>query len=107
MASRQRSRRRIVTREDEYRLFIGLPRDLRELKPGLREAFVRYLSRKTLADLRRRQAINRSQTRFAFARHNDLALSNLQIMMEILAAAVMRREFPEQSDACNATGCGR
>jgi hypothetical protein len=70
-----------------------LPHDLRQATRAQIREMVDYLSQKPLKDLRRRQSLNEQQTKAAYEQGNDLALSNLHIMAEVLQAAVDKGEF--------------
>jgi hypothetical protein len=66
-----------------------------------KEQAIAFLATKSLKELRRRQALQESQHRFATSgsghvpRYVEDGLNDLQVMMNLETAAIMRREFGE------------
>jgi hypothetical protein len=69
------------------------PADLTKLTPEQTEHSVARLSKLPLAELRRRQDLTNRLIELAFARRNDVALSNLHVRAEHLRLAVDRQAF--------------
>ena len=83
-----------------------LPQDLHDMTPTQREDAVRFFTELPLASLRRRQTIAESDTASAYnqlrsaadpAMWLDRGLRNAQTTSDMLAEAVGRREFPDES----------
>ena len=84
-----------------------LPQDLHDMTPAQREDAVRFFTELPLASLRRRQTIAECDTASAYnqlrsaadpaIRWLDRGLRNAQTTSDMLAEAVGRREFPDES----------
>ena len=85
-----------------------LPQDLHDTTPAQREDAVRFFMGLPLAELRRRQTIAESDTASAYDQLRstvdsairsrlDRGLRNAQATSDMLAEAVGRREFPDES----------
>jgi hypothetical protein len=69
------------------------PKDLKELTQVQITEMIKYLSKKSLTELRKKQKLIENQITIAFNQNNTLALDNLNIMQDILIQAVILKEF--------------
>jgi hypothetical protein len=69
------------------------PKDLKELTQVQITEMIKYLSKKSLTELRKKQKLIENQITIAFNRNNTLTLDNLNIMQDILIQAVILKEF--------------
>jgi hypothetical protein len=72
---------------------LKLPQDLTKATVDQRVACIKYLAKKPLSDLRRRQQLCFDQQKKAYADKNTYALNNLDIMDKVLIAAISARGF--------------
>lgn len=61
------------------------------------ELAIGYMATWPLSKLRKHQSLNAQQTVIAYRDKKNRALANLQAMCKLYAAAVDRREFPEEA----------
>jgi len=78
-----------------------LPKDLTKLTQQQHKDVIKFLAKKPLKELRRRQDLVTAQQEMAHQQGNDFAKGNLNVMWEHLMNAVMAREFPETADWLN------
>ena len=78
-----------------------LPKDLTKLTDQQHKDVIKFLAKKPLKELRRRQELIQAQREMAYEQGNTVGLNNLQVMDQHVIQAIMAREFPETADWLN------
>lgn len=87
--------------------FSDLPQYVQDYTPEQRDRVVKHLAKKTLAELRKMQSINKAQIRNvsvggeragALGNRREEVMASLQAMADIYTDAVMLQQFPESVD---------
>jgi len=76
----------------------ALPQDLSTMSESQQMETIKFLAKKPLKELRRRQDIVTKQLAKAMKDSNEAAISNLRVKEALLIDAIMVREFPDDPD---------